>query len=56
MHFFKNGTGWCQRYNPNRKIAKISRAHAPVFRNKTPSVKLQAPSSSSTKRQASSPE
>ena len=32
MDFFKNGTGWCQRYNPNKKKATSVKHHAPVFR------------------------
>ena len=32
MNFFKNGTGWCKRHNPNKKKATSSRSHAPIFR------------------------
>ena len=32
MDFFKNGTGWCQRHNPNKKKATSVKHHAPVFR------------------------
>ena len=32
MDFFKNGTGWCKRYNPNKKKATSVKHHAPVFR------------------------
>ena len=32
MNFFKNGTGWCQRHNPNKKKATSVKHHAPVFR------------------------
>jgi hypothetical protein len=34
MDFFKNGSGWCKRHNPNRKFVEVTRAHAPVFRKK----------------------
>jgi len=42
MDFFKNGVGWCQRHNPNRKPVKIARAHAPIFRKRAASLKPQA--------------
>ena len=32
MDFFKNGTGWCKRHNPNKKKATSVKHHAPVFR------------------------
>jgi len=33
MWFFKNSTGWCQRYNlESEKKASSVRAHAPIFR------------------------
>ena len=32
MDFFKNGVGWCQRHNPNRKIVTGRRSQAPIFR------------------------
>ena len=32
MDFFKNGTGWCQRHNPNKKKVTSVKHHAPVFR------------------------
>ena len=33
MWFFKNGTGWCQRYNleSEKKVSSV-RDHAPIFR------------------------
>ena len=31
MHFFKNGTGWCVRHNPNKKVPS-RKSQAPVFR------------------------
>ena len=33
MYFFKNGTGWCQRYNleSEKKVSSV-RDHAPIFR------------------------
>ena len=40
MDFFKNGTGWCQRHNPKRKIVTGRKSHAPIFR----SIKQQATS------------
>ena len=33
MDFFKNGTGWCRRHNPNKKVPS-RKSQAPVFRNK----------------------
>ena len=44
MHFFKNGTGWCQRHNPSYKQQATSVKHqAPIFRKRqAASVKLQA--------------
>jgi hypothetical protein len=32
MHFFKNGTGWCVRHNPNKKKVPSRKSQAPVFR------------------------
>ena len=32
MYFFKNGTGWCVRHNPNKKKVSSVRSHAPIFR------------------------
>ena len=32
MNFFKNGTGWCRRHDPNKKKATSVKHHAPVFR------------------------
>jgi len=40
VYFFKNGTGWCVRHDPQAKPqAPSSKPHAPIFR------KLQAASS-----------
>ena len=33
MDFFKNGTGWCRRHDPNKKVPS-RKSQAPVFRNK----------------------
>jgi hypothetical protein len=38
MYFFKNGTGWCVRHDPNAKPQIIRKSQAPIFR------KLQAAS------------
>jgi hypothetical protein len=55
MDFFKNGSGWCKRHNPNRKFVEVTRAHAPVFRKKEAiSDKRQAEEDPSSKRQAPS--
>jgi len=55
MIFFKNGSGWCRRHDPNKKIVPVTRAHAPIFRKKEAiSVKLQAEEDPSSKRQAPS--
>jgi hypothetical protein len=55
MDFFKNGSGWCKRHNPNRKFDEVTRAHAPVFRKKEAiSDKRQAVEDPSSKRQAPS--
>jgi len=62
MDFFKNGSGWCRRHNPNAKPQIIRKSQAPIFRKlqaaslkhqaqQVPSGKLQA---QSNKRQASS--
>ncbi len=43
MDFFKNGTGWCQRHNPKKKIVTSVKHQAPIFRKRqAASVKLQA--------------
>ena len=45
MDFFKNGTGWCQRHNPKKKIVTSVKHQAPIFRKRqAASVKLQATS------------
>ena len=31
MYFFKNGTGWCVRHDPNKKVPS-RKSQAPVFR------------------------
>ena len=57
--FFKNGSGWCVRYDKNAKRQATSVKHqAPIFRKlQAPSTKRQAfePTCSSIKRQASQP-
>ena len=41
--FFKNGSGWCVRYDKNAKQQATSVKHqAPIFRRQATSVKLQA--------------
>ena len=62
MDFFKNGTGWCQRHNPNKKKATSVRSHAPIFRqqahkrssNPTHSASPQAKGSSLSPKSTSS--
>ena len=59
MDFFKNGTGWCRRHNPNKKVPS-RKSQAPVFRKKerklTSSQALEhKPSSPEPRGQASSP-
>ena len=44
MHFFKNGTGWCVRHNPNKKVPS-RKSQAPVFRKQE--LKLASSSGSS---------
>jgi len=56
MDFFKNGTGWCIRHNPDKQQATSVKSHAPIFRRQAASVKLQAVQVSSDKRQAPSSE
>jgi hypothetical protein len=57
VDFFKNGSGWCQRHGRRDKDPEpIRKSHSPILRKlQAASAKLQAPSSSSAKRQASSP-
>jgi len=62
--FFRNGSGWCVRYDKNAKRQATSVKHqAPIFRKQQASIKLsnqpvQSPSDKhpilSNKRQASS--
>ena len=49
MYFFKNGTGWCYRYDPRPKAPEpIRKSQSPILRklqaDKAASAKLQAPS------------
>jgi len=38
VYFFKNGTGWCVRHDPQAKPqAPSSKPHAPIFRKKVSS-------------------
>ena len=45
MDFFKNGTGWCRRHNPNKKKVPSRKSQAPVFRKQE--LKLASSSGSS---------
>ena len=41
--FFRNGSGWCVRYDKNAKQQATSVKHqAPIFRRQAANVKLQA--------------
>ena len=43
--FFRNGSGWCVRYDKNAKHqAASSKSQAPIFRKQQASIKLQAAS------------
>ena len=43
MYFFKNGTGWCIRHNPDKQQATSVKPQAPIFRKRqAASDKLQA--------------
>jgi len=55
MDFFKNGTGWCQRHNPKRKIVTGRKSHAPIFRKpQATSIKHPKTQDASHKHQATS--
>jgi len=55
MDFFKNGSGWCRRHNPNAKPQIIRKSQAPIFRKlQAASLKHQASKASSSKPQAQS--
>jgi hypothetical protein len=55
MYFFKNGTGWCIRHNPEKKETITRRPQAPIFRKlQAASSKRQASSAKLFKRQAAS--
>ena len=59
MDFFKNGTGWCRRHNPNKKVPS-RKSQAPVFRKKerkltSSQASEHKPSSPELRGQASSP-